>query len=220
MKKSKNIPLIMLIVLVLFVLIAFIIPVERDSSFYIAFAFGIFAIAFVSYLWIVDFDRLSELKDKFLNIPILNIANIYLGIQMLFSFIFMLVTLPIWLEVLVNIILAGGFIIIILGLNSAKSAIINTENKVKAKRMFLKELEVEIKLLLADESDEEIRKKLEKLQIEIRYSDPMSSDKLFSLEEKIQMKISDLKDTADKNILIDDISKLLYERNEKSKIYK
>ena len=54
----------------------------------------------------------------------------------------------------------------------------------------------------------------------IRYSDPMSDEQLADIEDRIAVKIAELKSSADKVKIINELNSLLDERNRKIKISK
>jgi hypothetical protein len=74
--------------------------------------------------------------------------------------------------------------------------------------------------LADDESDIEIKAALVQLAEKIRFSDPMSSEKLKDLENRIASKVAELKVTENKNEVIAEINSLMNERNKKCKILK
>ena len=54
----------------------------------------------------------------------------------------------------------------------------------------------------------------------IRYSDPMSDEQLADIEDRITVKIAELKSSADKVKIINELNSLLDERNRKCKLLK
>ena len=75
-------------------------------------------------------------------------------------------------------------------------------------------------MIAEKESDENTKSKLLKLAEKIRFSDPMSNEKLVDLETIIFDKVKELKTAPDKQNIITEINMLLDERNKKCKIYK
>ena len=74
-------------------------------------------------------------------------------------------------------------------------------------------------------ADEKLKKELKALSETIRFSDPMSSPQLSSIENSIDVKISALKDSAGTEVseavkLCTEIQELFAERNRKCKLLK
>ena len=88
-----------------------------------------------------------------------------------------------------------------------------TENKVAAKRQFIKDLQIEVEMLAESETDGEIKAKLTELAKKIRFSDPMSDATLASLEEELSAKIASIKSSTNKTVAIKESSELLLKRN-------
>ena len=91
---------------------------------------------------------------------------------------------------------------------------------------YIRSLEADIGGIAAKCSDPSLKKELEKLREIIRYSDPMSSPRLASIEESIQERcnyLGELVTRQDYNsalAAVQQIGRLLIERNEKCKLLK
>ena len=94
------------------------------------------------------------------------------------------------------------------------------EVKVQKKVFYIKALQVDVELLADAEKDEAVKTELLALAKKIRFSDPISSEKLAALEEQITEKVGELKSATDKLPLINTIVMLLAERNKKCKLLK
>ena len=86
--------------------------------------------------------------------------------------------------------------------------------------MFIKELQLEVELLINKESDANIKSALVKLAENIRYSDPISGESLFELEENILNRIKNIENSKNKLVAISEIDGLIVERNKRCKILK
>ena len=101
-----------------------------------------------------------------------------------------------------------------------RSEIERVSAKVQEKTFYIKQLQADVELLASTETDTVIKSALMQLAEKIRYSDPMSDEQLADIEDRIAVKIAELKSSADKVKIINELNSLLDERNRKIKISK
>ena len=222
MKKNNLMSYLALgILFVLFNLIAFLIPTEKNATFWTAYVFSVIAFAVQIPLWKIAFGKKDTLKSKFLGIPVIHVGITYLIIQLIAFAIFMIFPmLPVWLAVVVcSIILAISALCAIAG-QAGANEINRVEEKIKVKRAFIQFLQVDIEMLAESETDAETKAELKKLAEKVRFSDPMSHEMLGELESRISVKVEEIKTATDKKAIIKEIDMLLIERNKKCKILK
>ena len=151
----------------------------------------------------------------------------YAIVQLVVSLLlFSIPALPVWPGVVVCSVLLilslGGSITT----QSANDTIEKIESEVKEKVFYIRSLEVDIGGMAARCSDLPMKRELEKLQEKIRYSDPMSSSRLATLEESIQTLCEYLGELITRQdygaalATLQQIERLLEERNEKCKLLK
>lgn len=222
MKKNNFMSYLALgIVFVLFNVIAFVIPTDKTATFWTAYAFSVVAFAVQIPLWKIALGKKDTLKSKFLGIPVIHVGITYLIIQLIAFAIFMIFpTLPVWLAIIVcAIILAISALCAIAG-QAGANEINRVEEKIKVKRAFIQFLQTDIEMLVEIEKDAETKAALKKLAEEVRFSNPMSHEMLGELESRISAKVEEMKAAADKKVFVEDVEKLLIERNKKCKILK
>lgn len=222
MKKNNLMSYLALgILFVLFNLIAFLIPTEKNATFWTAYVFSVIAFAVQIPLWKIAFGKKDTLKSKFLGIPVIHVGITYLIIQLIAFAVFMIFpTLPVWLAVIVcAIILATSALCIIAG-QAGANEINRVEEKIKIKRAFIQFLQTDIEMLAESETDTETKAELKKLAEKVRFSDPMSHEMLGELESRISAKVEEMKISSNKIFLIGEIDLLLTERNKKCRILK
>lgn len=209
------------IAFIVFSVIAFVAPIEKSPSFWVAYAFSVVAIALQIPIGKKALEQ-PELKSKFMGYPIMYIGSSYLIIQLLAAIIIMLVPgVPTGVSIIVCIILLGVACIGIISGNAAREAIEQTEAKIPNKVSFIRSLQADVEILAAQEDNTKVKAKLQSLAQVIRYSDPMSSEQLSGLEETISQKISSLSNAnTNKLLVISEIDQLLIQRNEKCKALK
>ena len=205
----------------IFSVIAFTIPISKSIVFWISYLFGLLAMAFQIPLWNRALDK-ETLGSKYLSFPVLQIGATYLIIQIIISIIMMVIpTAPTWAAVIINSLIFAIACFLVISGDVAKTRIENTENKVQISTGFIKGLKSDVYILLAKETDPNVKNELSKLTDEIRYSDPMSSRDLVEIEKQIAEKVASIETAGeDKLILITEIRELLEQRNIRCKSLK
>ena len=223
MKKNKAQGyLILAIAFVLVSVVAFVLPTQKTSVFWIAYAFTVIAFAAQLLIWKVAWSNAETLKSKFLGFPIIRVAYIYLVIQII-AFAILAGTagiVPSWVAVIVCCLILGAAAVCLIATDAGRDEIERVEQKIQSKVSALKMLQIDVEMLAKTEADSEVKSKLMKLAEKIHYSDPMSSDALTELEGAIAGKVKELKTSSDKRSLIEEIDNLLSERNAKCKALK
>lgn len=220
---KKNVVIISSIIFVVFNVVAFVIPTDFTSAFWVAYVFTClaFAIEIVGILHILKNNE--KIISKFYRIPLLYVLFWYFVGQLLVFLIFKFVaTCPAWIPVLVSVVVLAIAIIGLITLESAANYVQDIDRKVKDKVFFIKSLQVDIELLENMVKDSEKKQLISKLAEKIKYSDPMSSNALESVEKKICDEIEVLKKGEDyiSEGQINKVLALLEERNKKCKLLK
>lgn len=219
--KKRSGYLILTIVLIVFAVIAFAAPFEKVPVFWVSFVFGLLAICFQIPLWSKALGG-ETLKSKFLGFPVLHVGVAYLIIQLIVSIIMMAVPgIPLWIAIIIDVVILAITCGLVTSGGVARSAIEETEEKVRAKKSFIKDLKADVDILLSKETDTEARKALKKLSDEIRFSDPMSNSALESIETEITERMISISEAGENKMnVISEISGLIKQRNIKCKALK
>lgn len=196
--KKNNGYLALGILFAVFSVIAFVAPIEKTSTFWVSYIFAIAAIAFQIPVGKKSLGN-PNLKSIFMGYPLLYISLAYLAAQLIASLAFMLIpNVPVWVAVILSVILLGLACVGVIGGNTAHDAIDKTEANVKSKVSYIKLIQSDVECLAAQETDPETKKAMQELAQTIRYSDPMSSEALASLEQQIQAEVQALATAPDK----------------------
>lgn len=232
MKKTfRNYLGIWVILLVLFNMIAFISVGWADlekytPSFWIGYAGIILAFAGqLACAWKVFQE--GNLKKYFYNISLLRIT--YHGL--IWSFVVggacMLISpLSYWVGVIACAIVLAVTAIAVLKADTAADLVGKVDEKVKAQTAFIRLLTVEAGNLLSRTKTEDAKSACKKVYEAARYSDPMSSDVLISIEGKISAQMELLTKAVaegnDKEITAaaEEMTLLIGDRNRKCKVLK
>ena len=234
MKMKKNIKFYIIawaILLALFNLIAFISPgwaafEKYSGSFWTGYIF--ITLAFVGQLVCSLFAFKEDKKEKFfLSLPLITLSYTGLILTLVFGTLCMLVSfLSYWVAVIICAVILAVYAIAVLKAKAAAEISSATGEKVKAKTFFIRSLTVDCENLLAKAKSEQAKAACNKVYEAVRYSDPMSSDELSSVEKKISAKIGELSTAVtacdDEKIttLADETVLLVKERNSKCKVLK
>lgn len=222
MKKNSTKGYVILgILFALVSIIAFVVPTVKTTTYWIAYVFTAAAFAAQIGIWKTALGKEETLKSKFLGFPIVHIGIVYAVIQVIAFALFMFVpTLPAWSAIVVCSIIAGVSAVCMISADAGRNEIEQVEAKVQKKVFFIRELQADIEVLTDNESDATVKTALAQLAEKIRFSDPMSSEQLADLENKISSKVAELKTTSNKLEIITELNSLFDERNKKCKILK
>jgi hypothetical protein len=214
------------VVLVVLNVLAFAIPFTRGDIFWLGYGFSFFAILFSAGAALYAFGR-EGLKSKYYGLPLLNIAWVYLVAQVAVGFIEMAVPfIPWWVALIVNIVILAATVIGLITTDMGSEAIKQIDQKVAEKVFYLRALQADIELLSGRVTAPALQKSLKELAEAIRYSDPMSSERLAIIENDLQIKAAQLAnavaadDLAGAEALVAELRLGLIERNKRCKLLK
>lgn len=203
------------IIFILITVVSLAIPTSKNAAFWIAYIFTVVALAAQIVLWKRTFGH-KELKSKFLGFPIVHIGIVYLIAQVAVLFVFVFAEkLPAWSALVTCTVIAAMAAIFMIAADVGRTEIEKVEQKVQGKVFYIKNLQVDIEILASAEKDTKIKEQLEQLAEKIRFSDPMSNEQLAPLEERIAIAVESLKSSDDKLEIINQLNKLIDERNKK-----
>ena len=222
MKKNSTKGYVILgILFALVSIIAFAVPTVKTATFWIAYVFTAAAFAAQIVIWKTALGKEGTLKSKFLGFPVVHIGIVYAIIQTVAFAVFLFVpTLPAWSAIAVCSIIAGVSAVCMISADAGRNEIERVEAKVQKKVFYIRELQADVELIAAAETDADTKAALIQLAEKIRFSDPMSNEQLADLENKISTKVLELKAAANKVEIITELTSLLDERNKKCRVKK
>ena len=231
MKKSFKLYLIAWAVLfILFNLLTFVVPSIPENekytpSFWIGYTF--ITVTFVGQLICASTVFNSKSADKaFYNISLVRINLSATIISFIVGAVFMVLSfLPYWIGIIVCAIILSLNIVSMIKAEAAIDLVAKTDKKIKADTFFIRSLAVDAQSLAERAETEEIKNICRKVYETVRYSDPMSSDALSSVESQITVKFNELSDAVSVgggNIseLANELIVLVKDRNMKCKLLK
>ncbi len=227
MKKNGYLSIVILaIVTGVYNVIVFVAPFNKNANFWWAYGATMFALAFQIVFGLVAFGKAEKSKSKLLGIPVFYVGYIYLVLQLIAGFVFMLLPLQPWVSIIVYVILLATAIVCMIGSEVGRSYVNKVEEKTAAKVFYIKSIQAGLETLVVKTDNALIKQELKSLISAVKYSDPMSHESLCPLEEKIKEQVAELceaveiKEDGTAKSLISEISKLIIERNQKCKVLK
>ena len=185
--------IILAILLAVFCVVAFAVPLARTTVFWLGFGFGIFALLFQLYIFKTAGAN-GDAKSRFYGFPIARMGVYYLAAQLVISLIEMALAkaLPVWVPLIVNILLAALAVIGCITVETMRDEIVQQDEKLKKNVSNMRELQSLTRTLVAQCPEGEIKTIIEKIADEFRFSDPVSSDSTYDLEANMRSQIGDI----------------------------
>ena len=201
--------------------IAFALPTEKTDSFWTAYVFTALGLILQIPLWKHSIGKKVLVKSKFFGISTVYLGILYLIIQIIiFAVVLLIPTIQLWLTVVICAVPLCLSLVFIISTSIGRDEIERVEAKAQGKVTFIRQLQTEVELLIQSETDPDVKAELNMLVDTIRFSDPMSNDKLHDLEAEVMSLTIGLRHSDNKLQDAKRISSLLDERNSKCAILK
>lgn len=190
--------IILAVLAVVLSVIAFAAPFTRNGAFWVAYVFGMIANAYQIYVFKVAFSAEGDVKSKFYGFPIARIGLIYLVAQLAASLVEMAASavLPIWAALILNVLLLAFAAVGCIAADMMRDEIERQDVQVKVDVSNMRTLQSMSAALAGRCSDADMKKAIEKLAEEFKYSDPVSSDATVSLEAELKVILEMLQDSV------------------------
>lgn len=216
------------ILLILYILIAFLIPFVKTAVFWVSFLFTLIAFGVVAASIYIAFIQNPEAKSKFYGFPIAKIGVMYGAAQLLAGLTFMALGLwiPVWAAVLVYAILLGAAVIGLISADAVVEEIHSQDGKLQKNVALMRALQSKLNQMAPQCDDPDAASAVKKFAEELRYSDPVSSDALAEIERDLSAAVDELQsavidgDSAAVKQLCRKASGILAERNRLCKLNK
>ena len=228
-KKNKNVLIIYLIIFLMYVTVFFAVPFPKNECAWIQFAFSVISVIVGGFTTIHFMNSKENLRSKFYGFPVIKICFFYTAIQIVCGLIFCILGLafdvPVWIALLTSILIIGISLIGMITSEMSYEIITEQETKVELKTKNITFFRLDIQHISDICKDEKLKKKIEKLSDDFKFSDPVSDKNLTEIEGRLRSKTSEFdsivnSDINKSNELVDEISQLLTERNRMCKALK
>lgn len=229
-KRFISYAIIWVVLLALFNVIAFVSPrwnlfEEYDASFWVGYAS--ITVAFLGQLVCGWFALKEKNATKlFYKISLIWTSYIGLGATFVVGSRMMFSPQPHWIGVIVCCVVLMTNVLAVIKAAVAIEEVQRIDEKVKQQTFFIKSLTVDAESLTARAKSEPVKAECKKVYEAVRYSDPMSSDALASIESEITVRFTKLSEavTADDSVAVSEFANeliiLVNDRNNKCKLLK
>ena len=181
------------IIAALFLVVAFVAPFDRASTFWIAFAFACLAIvvALGMNLFVIMTSRSMTSALYRASIPAISIG--YLLAALIVSLMFMGFTdLPSWLLIIIQVGLLAFGLLGLIGSQAGAALVENGEVATRAQTSAIASLRTQANSVLPFVQDAETRKALSGLCDKLRYTDPVSSPATAIIDQQLMTSMAQL----------------------------
>lgn len=182
------------VLLVLYILIAFLIPFAHMPTFWVSFVFTLIAFGVVAASFYIAFIKNPDVKSRFYGFPIAKIGAIYGLVQLIAGIIFMALAVyaPVWLAVLVYAIALGAAVIGLISAEAVVEEIRVQDVKLKKDVSLMRGLQSKVNQMAAQCDNPDAAVALKQFAEEMRYSDPVSSTSLAEIEADLSASVDEL----------------------------
>ena len=191
MKKDTIRAIVVAVVtLVIYNLIAFVVPFVHTAAFWISYGFTLAAFAVVCASIYIAFIKNPDAKSRFYGFPIARIGVLYGCAQLIVSLVVMAVAkwTPWWIPVLVYAIGMGAAVIGLVAADAVVEEIQTQDVKLKKDVSLMRSLQSKISQLASQTDNAGIKALAE----EFRYSDPVSNDAIADAEADLAAAVDQL----------------------------
>lgn len=233
-RKFTFFAIIWAILFVVFNAITFIIPnkifdVNRFelTTFWIGYALVV--VGFAMQLLTAGIFCKGDSADKmFLHMPLLLNGYVALGVTFAVGTTFSVIAplVPAWIAGIVSVLVTAYFLIAGICAKQVATHVTQVEEKIKVQTQTIRQCTVEAEIIAGSATNSEIKAEAKKVYEAIRYSDPMSTEALASIDQQIVDKLAELKAAVGENNLentqatANALLLLVKERNLKCKMMK
>ena len=178
------------VLLVLYILVAFLIPFVHTATFWVSFVFTLIAFAVVAASMYIAFVKNPDARSRFYGFPIARIGAIYGLVQLIAGFIFMVLAqwAPVWAAILVYAIALGAAVIGLISAEAVVSEIHAQDDKLKKDVSMMRSLQSKVNQMAAQSENADIKALAE----EFRYSDPVSNAAIADAEADLAASVDEL----------------------------
>lgn len=182
------------VIFVVFTVIAFAVPFSRGNVFWLGYLFGVIAIGFQVYVAETSILKGKDAKSKFYGFPIARIGVVYLAAQILASFVEMAwaFTIPMWPVIIVNVVFAALAIVGCIAAETMREEIERQDTRLKQDVSAMRELQSLTASLPGLCQDTDLKKTLQNLAEDFKYSDPVSKEETKEMETELKFLISEI----------------------------
>ena len=199
----KKSTFVIAIIFVIFNVIVYAAPFKLNAVFIISYIFGTLSILCQIYIFKRAFSHGTSILSKFYGFPIVKIGFIYMITQMCVSIAMMTLSsfMPLWIALIVDVILAGIFIIGMIAADTVRDEVCRQEEYHKTNVELMMNIKAISASICKQCENKSFYKEIKKLDDLIKYSDPVSNDMSVNLENELLQLVKDLSEKVNTNEL-------------------
>jgi len=182
------------IALAVFSVMAFVIPFAHTRTFWVAYGFGMVAIAFQLCIFRLSALASGDARSRFYGFPIVRLGAYYLVGQLIVSVVGMALAkvLPMAAVLIVNVALLALAVVGCITVDTMRDEIARQDVKLQKNVANMRELQSLSAALVSQCADGALRAALSRIAEEFRFSDPVSSDSTLELEADMRSQLNDI----------------------------
>ena len=186
------------VVLVVYNVLAFALPFPKTAVFAVSYLFTMIAILAQIYVIRTAFYRGEGVKSKFYGFPIAKLGVIYLAVQLIAGLVFMALGLivPVWLPLALYVVLLGVAAVGFVAADAARDEVVRQEVQLEKDVSRMREFQAKGRALVTLNQVPEAARPLEKLAEDLRFSDPVSSEALTEIEDRLAECLAQLQEAV------------------------
>lgn len=218
------------VIIIVYNLLAFLIPFKHGTIFWLAYVFGFIAIIVGLLVFALAYGGDHSARSRFYGTPIAAVGLYYAIAQVVISFITMAVgggsSGPAWPFLLISILLLAAAILGTVATDFVRDEVRGQDEVLKKNVENIRALRSLGSSLVAQCTDEEAKKELKKLADTLNYCDPVSNDATIAAENELDSLLQEIQraivdgDNASIAPLCKKASNVLAERNRLCKLNK
>lgn len=219
-----------LTVILVYNILAFLLPFHHNGVFWIGYSFGMVALITQIAIFALAFYDARTAASRFYGIPVARVGLIYLVCQLIVSFFAMMLggieSFPTWPIILVSILLFAAAVLGTIATDATRDEIVRQDAALKQNVQSMRTLQSIGVQLAAQSKGTDCAEEMRKLSEQLRYSDPVSNPATVEAENEIKAILSEIqqaildRDFSAANTLCRNASSALSERNRICKLNK
>lgn len=221
---------IIAILVMVYSVIFWVVPIKISAAKVWSFVFTLVAVLVCIYSYFIAFVKCQDAKSAIYGFPISRIGFIYVLVQMIVSLLMLVISkfvdIKAWICIVVCVIMFGAALIGVIITDNSRDYIQDLDVKKTDNTKSMKYFNADVTSLIDKCTDADVKKALNKLAEECKYSDPVSNSETEVLEEAINDMITNLGmeigtiESATAIVKIDEIRDALKDRNRRCKLGK
>lgn len=185
MKKSNiRFGIIIGILLIIYNLLVFVIPFEKNSIFWLSYGFTLDAFVIAAVSLVIAFRSGKDITSKFYGFPIAKVGLIYLLVQVILCFVFMGLSkwIPISVGVIVYAVALGFAVIGLVVTDTVRDHIQHQDIKLRNDVSVIRTAQAKLNQMVTQCNNNDVAAAVAALADELRFSDPVSAHALSEVE--------------------------------------